>query len=643
MAAGNGNGGGKHAGVDGGCIGSEIDLGFYPVVNGTAKGWYDVIGDTPSYFYLPASIFTSRLYQGPTGTDCLTGYTPAVYCTQMDGGGRNVLPGFELSHDVFYGEGARYAYPGGYTGGKNGWTTQAKLITDTMFIQPRVVWPTTFQEGQYNLAAYTYGYIQDKDFTVYAQAGQVADMKVNLIIGVNITLDVLFKKESIITGTPYNMSARVRVFNDQSQLVAEWMSSEGTYVDTPGHAIAANGVLPNGANAFPIPGGASAPSCNIGYPTASACQYSISTSANSAPSYPFTVQFGLQHPASLLNAYNFLPAGTNLLHVVMAGLPQQPPAGKGYDANTAEYFADPIKGSGGTFGGCDFELTCYSAPYGQYPFPYTGIEGAPDYTGGWTAEVDFVPWYAASTSTPELGNSLTAACSPIVGVPLIGAQAAVSPSCSPQSTSAPGLYAQYYPPVTGLLMGESYHIIPGTTAVSGISLTEDTALNWFVSPPGAGFVGHSMAANHLGPYSQEGVWQIAGTHNSGEASAVFEVDLNGFITGNVLAFTWSNEFRTLSWGAISVSGAPGGATWNFYTWDGHYEAFLPTGNYQFSIAQPGYAAQTWSVSISPGESGTGQNVYLEQSNIPVPEFSGVAVVAFSALAASVYLLKRRRT
>jgi len=35
-------------------------------------------------------------------------------------------------------------------------------------------------------------------------------------------------------------------------------------------------------------------------------------------------------------------------------------------------------------------------------------------------------------------------------------------------------------------------------------------------------------------------------------------------------------------------------------------------------------------------------VYLEQSNIPVPEFSGVAVVAFSALAASVYLLKRRR-
>jgi hypothetical protein len=190
-------------------------------------------------------------------------------------------------------------------------------------------------------------------------------------------------------------------------------------------------------------------------------------------------------------------------------------------------------------------------------------------------------------------------------------------------------------------MGESYHIIPGTTATSGISLTEDTATNTYVSPPGSAFVGHTMAANHLGPYSQEGVWQIAGAHNSGEASAIFEVDLNGFVSGNVLAFTWSNEFRTLSWGTISVVGASG-ASWNFYTFDGVYQAFLTPGNYKFSLAQPGYAPQTWSYVVSPGQSGSGANVYLEQSNIPVPEFSTVAVVAFSALAASLYLLRRRR-
>jgi hypothetical protein len=81
---------------------------------------------------------------------------------------------------------------------------------------------------------------------------------------------------------------------------------------------------------------------------------------------------------------------------------------------------------------------------------------------------------------------------------------------------------------------------------------------------------------------------------------------------------------------------------NFYTYDGVYQAFLPTGQYSFTIRAPGYAPQTWSVSIAPGQTGTGQNVYLEQSQIPVPEFSGAAVVAFSALAASVYLVKRRR-
>jgi hypothetical protein len=151
-----------------------------------------------------------------------------------------------------------------------------------------------------------------------------------------------------------------------------------------------------------------------------------------------------------------------------------------------------------------------------------------------------------------------------------------------------------------------------------------------------------MAPNHLGPYSQQGVWQIANTHLSGEASAIFEVDLNGLVTGNSLAFTWSNEFRPLSWGLVNVVGAQGGAGWNFYTFDGAYEAYLPPGTYRFTISSPGYASQSWSVAVSSGMSGSGQNVYLEQSNIPVPEFSGLAIAAVSALAASLYVLRRRR-
>ncbi|MGO9646237.1 MAG: hypothetical protein ACLPY5_16005, partial [Candidatus Bathyarchaeia archaeon] len=192
----------------------------------------------------------------------------------------------------------------------------------------------------------------------------------------------------------------------------------------------------------------------------------------------------------------------------------------------------------------------------------------------------------------------------------------------------------YYPPVDGLLLGESYHIIPGTTATSGISLTEDAALS-------STFLGHSMAFNHLGPYSQVGVWQISGTHLSGEASGIFEVDLNGFISGTALAFTWANDFRPLSWASVSVTGASG-ATWNYYTSDGQYGMYLIPGSYSLTIASPGIASQTLSVAVTGGEVSTAGNVYMQQSNIPVPEFTGLAVAAFAALAASVYLLRRRR-
>ena len=605
------------------CLGSAIDLGFYPVVNGTAGRLTDSFGPSISAFPPSVPLFCpilcyhldflfnpggavdgGGLFQGPAGEDCVNPNQGYSYtCARMDGGGRNVLPGYGGSHGAFYGSSAAVAFVGGSTsgigfspGGRAAWRIgigflrafQSKFLTDAMWTTPGLTWPRHFSEGQYNLAAYTYGYVQDKDFTAYVMNGQVADMKINLIIGVNITLDILFKKESIITGTPYNMSARVRVFNDKAQLVSEWMSSEGTYVDRSGHAIAANGQLPAGGNAF-----------------------GVTSSTWDFPLYPFNPQL-VTKPASGLNGYNYLPGGTNLLHVLMAGLPQQPPY---IIVTSGAYFSDPIF----TPAGCTFEIDCPNPPpptYGQYPFPSTGIAGAPDYTGGWTAEVDFVPWYANNTSTQQ----------PVTG----GGQA-----------KSGSQFPTYYAPTAGLLMGESYHIIPGTPAPSGISMTEDSAL---------GFIKHSMAPNHLGPYSQRGVWQVSGAHNSGEASGIFEVDMNGFVSGNVLAFTWSNEFRPLSWGLISVTGAGLPSTGlNFYTYDGVYEAYLPSVSrggagsvfYTFSLTSPGYAPQTWKAAVSSGQTGTGQNIYLEQTNIPVPEFSGVAVVAFSALAVSLCLLRRR--
>ena len=138
--------------------------------------------------------------------------------------------------------------------------------------------------------------MQDKAFSAWAAPGQVADIKINLIIGVNVSLQILFKKENIITPTTDNMSARVRLFDDSGNLVAEWMSSEGTYTaPSSGFATAADGRT----------------------------QYPFGNQGDGMFGYGGAIPYPQQ-----LNTYNYLPGGTTLLNVLMAGLPVVPPAGQ---------------------------------------------------------------------------------------------------------------------------------------------------------------------------------------------------------------------------------------------------------------------------------------------------------------------------
>src|SRR5208337_4881216 len=102
------------------CLGSEIDLGFYPVVNGTAGTVTDWFG--PGAQWLPPAVPLGEpfcrsplqplgicgnfggLWQGAGGIDCANptqGYADS--CAEMDGGGRNVLPGYSNSHFAYYG------------------------------------------------------------------------------------------------------------------------------------------------------------------------------------------------------------------------------------------------------------------------------------------------------------------------------------------------------------------------------------------------------------------------------------------------------------------------------------------------------------------------------------------------------------
>jgi hypothetical protein len=645
-------------------LGQEIDVGLFH--NGTIQDW---VSDEEGS--LADTLPTYCLFQNDTASYvqmCGGGWNPLYF----DPAHQSYVPYGGNANGAFFGEELyRTGFVGGYASGDDQILSQ-KLFTISALAHyhPQQtpsggevmsgisgfipLYPSALPwNWQYDLRGYTYGYVQDAPYSLYADSSQVADMRINLVIGVNVTVDILFKKEHIITPTDGNMSARVRLFDDSGNLVAEWMSSEGTYVTSNGFARAADGTTQY-------------PFGNLGDPTYTATAGGFGYYTGVGGNIPFP---------NPLNAYNYLPGGTTELKVLMAGLPMVPAGGQNdgvaeYQAKET-YFWDPVYG-----GACEFDLLCIANPGPTWNapgfWPNAGILGAPDYQGGWTAEVDFVNWYAnntggdtstngfqgigvggSSTVVPNMATCNSAAAVVVYtagcfsGFPTTGSYVAPTPVVGEVTGVAMQKFTDvwqqtpsYYPPINGLLMGESYHIIPGTTAKSGISLTEDTALNTAI--PYA--VGHTMAPNHLGPYSQEGVWQISNAHNSGEASAIFEVDLNGLVTGNAFAFNWANEFRTLSWATVSVTGAPGsaGSPWNFYTLDGNYQAYLPPGTYQFTITSPGFASQTYSVAVSSGQTGTGYNMYLQQSNIPVPEFSGLVIAAIAALAASVYVLRRRR-
>jgi len=405
---------------------------------------------------------------------------------------------------------------------------------------------TAFESGQYSFRAFTYGYVQKKTFTIYALKGQLADIKVNLVVGVNITLNVPFKTEGILTPTPYDMSARVRVFDDSGLLVGEWMTSEGvTGLDSDN----SNGEVATGV----VDG---------------------------------------------TGMYNFIPAGTSQLNVTIAGL-----------SNTYSYFGDPVFDTGG------FEGGDYAA------LQNIGIDGSPNYQGGYSVEVDFVPWYY---DVFGIGRGVEAGSAPATTwhfEPFWWLNVYYDPE-----TAGPVI-------VPGLLLGESFHTVPGHPQ-NPFGWTEVGALS-------TDFLGHSMAPNHLGPYAQEGVWSLPNAHLSGEVSGIWEVDLRGFLSGTLVGFTWSGEFRTVSWATVSLLGADG-FTYNVWSYDGYYDMFANPGTYKMTITMPGYTALTVPMSIGSGQQSFAGNLFLQQSNIPIPEFSGIAVVAFSALAASLYLLRRRR-
>jgi hypothetical protein len=200
-----------------------------------------------------------------------------------------------------------------------------------------------------------------------------------------------------------------------------------------------------------------------------------------------------------------------------------------------------------------------------------GIAGAPDYAGGWTVELDTVNMYSPHT---------------------------------------------FFPPVDGLLLGESYHTVDDF---------------------GTGFVGNEFAFNHLGPWEQKGIIQILNAHMSGEASIETSLNLRGLVRGTVVGSTFDVGARTISWAQINFTNP--NITETHYSYDGFYEAYLNGGNYNLTVTAwtnkgEAYRQISFAVTIPDG-SRTSVNIFLDRSGVPIPEVEGTSLLLIPILASAI--------
>jgi hypothetical protein len=89
------------------------------------------------------------------------------------------------------------------------------------------------------------------------------------------------------------------------------------------------------------------------------------------------------------------------------------------------------------------------------------------------------------------------------------------------------------------------------------------------------------------------------------------------------------------------TGADGKVVERVPTLDGRYFAYLPSGQLSMTITHGGYVSPKVPVFVTDGGFGL-RNVPLERANVPIPEFPVAAVVLAFSLAASLFILRRRR-
>jgi hypothetical protein len=126
----------------------------------------------------------------------------------------------------------------------------------------------------------------------------------------------------------------------------------------------------------------------------------------------------------------------------------------------------------------------------------------------------------------------------------------------------------------------------------------------------------------------------------GITTVVFEMDRMARISGYEYTRNLMGDFRAGSWQTITAKGA----TATTKTWgpvDGYYYTYVKPDTYTVYATGPGYKSGTRTVVATWGATSDGQDFYLEESGIPIPEFPAAGLLAAVSAIATVMLLRRQ--
>ncbi|MBS7625697.1 carboxypeptidase regulatory-like domain-containing protein [Candidatus Bathyarchaeota archaeon] len=124
------------------------------------------------------------------------------------------------------------------------------------------------------------------------------------------------------------------------------------------------------------------------------------------------------------------------------------------------------------------------------------------------------------------------------------------------------------------------------------------------------------------------------------AMCISNVAAGGAIQGTVYTRNHLGDYRATGWANITVTGGPLIHSAQSHV-DGSYQIYLPAGTYTITAELPGYKPSTATVSVSEG-SFTTLNFYLEESGVPIPEFTDYLRPTFISMVLILLVMVKRK-